>query len=85
MRTLAVGLVLLSAATAAAEAMERGAAVQAIDYARLHDRLVKDQQILAWRPKKQGGILLPTREAIGVAAAEAEGYFRSTRNKCSVT
>ena len=41
-----------SAATAAVQAIEQGCSVQAIDYARLHDRLVKDKQILAWRPNK---------------------------------
>jgi hypothetical protein len=41
-----------SAATAAVQALEQGCTVQTIDYARLHDRLAKDKQILAWRPKK---------------------------------
>jgi hypothetical protein len=41
-----------SAATAAAQALEQGSTVQAVSYARLHDRLLKDQQVLEWRPKK---------------------------------
>jgi hypothetical protein len=42
-----------SAATAAVQAIERGSTVQAVDYARLHDRLTKDKQILVWRAKKK--------------------------------
>ena len=41
-----------SAATAAALAIEQGSTVQAVDYGRLHDRLIKDKQILNWRPQK---------------------------------
>jgi hypothetical protein len=41
-----------SAATAAVEAIEQGSTVQAVDYARLRDRLLKDKQVLEWRPKK---------------------------------
>jgi hypothetical protein len=40
-----------SAATAAAQAIEQGCAVQAIDGQRLSDRLVADGQILAWDRK----------------------------------
>jgi hypothetical protein len=40
-----------SAATAAVQAIEQGCTVQAVDYARLRDRLTQDKQILAWRPK----------------------------------
>ena len=41
-----------SAATAAALTIEQGSTVQAVDYGRLHDRLIKDKQILNWRPQK---------------------------------
>jgi hypothetical protein len=37
-----------SAATAAVQAMESGADVQKIDYAKLRDRLIADHQILTW-------------------------------------
>jgi len=38
-----------SAATAASQAIEKDCDVQAIDYAQLRERLLKDKQILAWR------------------------------------
>ena len=39
-----------SAATAAAQAIEEGRAVQDVDYGRLRNRLLQDRQILAWPP-----------------------------------
>jgi len=45
-----------SAATAACQAIDEGVAVQAIGYAKLRERLLADQQILAWKapPRKKG-------------------------------
>ena len=40
-----------SAATAAAQAIEKNCAVQAIDYSRLRERLVNDKQVLSWDPQ----------------------------------
>jgi hypothetical protein len=41
-----------SAATAAAEAIEKDCDVQAVDYIRLRERLLRDKQVLAWPPIK---------------------------------
>ena len=42
-----------SAATAAVQAIEKDCDVQAVDYAGLRERLLKDKQILAWPAGKQ--------------------------------
>ena len=46
----------LSAATAAAMAIDDAAPVQKVDYAKLRDRLLADRQILDWPPSSSGGI-----------------------------
>lgn len=66
-----------SAATAAALAISEKLDVQAVDYAKLRDRLVQDKQVLAWTgPKREGGIDIKNLAGIVIddTAAERQGF-----------
>jgi hypothetical protein len=66
-----------SAATAAALAIDSKVGVQAVEYARLNERLLKDRQVLAWiGPKRAGAIDPKTLGGVVVddAAAERKGF-----------
>jgi hypothetical protein len=66
-----------SSATAAALAIDSKVDVQAVDYAKLKDRLVADKQVLAWvGPKRELGIDARSLPGIVVddTAAERQGF-----------
>lgn len=69
-----------SAATAAALAIDGSVTVHKVDYARLRERLVKDQQVLDWTGPKPGSAGIEPGKLAGIViddtAAEREGFDR---------
>jgi hypothetical protein len=66
-----------SAATAAALAIDARAGVQAVDYAKLRERLLRDKQVLDWTGPKRPGAIDPKKlpgVVVDDPAAEREGF-----------
>lgn len=73
-----------SAATAAAQAIDQGATVQGIDYARLRERLTADKQVLAWTgPKPQPP--LDARQLPGLVIDDAQAEITGPWSESSST
>lgn len=61
-----------SAATAAAQAIDDGAPLQAVDYSTLKARLEQDGQVLEWRPGRPGRPV-PSRKMAGILMDDDHG------------
>ncbi len=72
-----------SAATAACQAIDQKVSVQGIDTAKLHQRLLADEQVLAWTgPVKKSGVPIKSLAGIVIDDLDAEltGHWQPSRS-----